>query len=380
MSKVVGGNKNSVSKNLRDARNDKAKVVRNEIKDMAGMVNKETKTPTKLPQKGTEHVRAEKQVEKQTVQKTRGELQHKAAEHGAKAGKEYVKNSKNSKQLMTLQSGDKAGQKALTEKAVNSKSSMVRPDIKKAPEQPVLNAKLTNAAQQSAAKDIAQQKAAKFAQLINKKAPEGKPKLKAEVKVEGEVKPEIKDGAKVSDAAKMVVAKPLPKLTKSGDKKLSKSEKSEKGEKSKKGAKGAGKAAASDKSKELNALLGGDVSSEGHEPEEFVEAAAHEIGFLEEGDSRAEGLVKVINEFDTDNPGIEAVLAKAQYYRNKVIQEPRLVHAAELDGELGGKIKDMFETPALSERIVGKLRDEFQEDLSVAKFLYSSVYNGGLIG
>jgi hypothetical protein len=383
MSKVVGGGqKKSVSANLRSQRNVDAKKGHEQVaKQTNAAQTSALKQPAKAPAtKGAESaVKAEHQVQKPTVQSTRVEVHHKAAEHGAKAHNEFGKDLQASKQLGTIKSGENAGRKPLTEKAVNSKSSTVQPDMKKAPQQGT--AKLAEAARQVADTNRAQQNAVKLAQLVHKKTPQKVKKEGAAVKDTIKNAPKAKLAAPTAETAAMaVVAKPLPRLAKAetGGKKDGVGKKD--GAKEKRGAKGTGKAAGADKSKELNALLGGDVSSEGHEPEEFVEAAAHEVGFLEEGDPRAEGLVKVINEYDTENPGIEAVLAKAQFYKNKILQEPRLSKAADLDESLGEKIADMFETPSLSSRIVGKLKDEFKEDLSVAKFLYSSVYNGGLIG
>ena len=80
----------------------------------------------------------------------------------------------------------------------------------------------------------------------------------------------------------------------------------------------------------------------------------------------------VYSEFDSEKPGVEFAKARHQVYANLV--EKRIKEIAQLDQEIGGRIRDIFETTPLSTRIVGELAGE----LETANFL-KSVY-GGLIG
>lgn len=130
---------------------------------------------------------------------------------------------------------------------------------------------------------------------------------------------------------------------------------------------------------ELNALLGG-FSGEGGEAGEG--GATSETGAVETQaaeDVAKDGLPEldphfhVYSEFDEANPGVEQLKSKAQVYSRHV--EKRLVKIAEVDQEVGGRLRDIFETAKLSDRIVGELKDELKEELGTARFL-KGLYGG----
>lgn len=77
----------------------------------------------------------------------------------------------------------------------------------------------------------------------------------------------------------------------------------------------------------------------------------------------------VYSEFDTTAPGVEHVKGKAKVFERLV--EKRIGEIAKLNREIEGKIKNIFETTPLSERIVGELGS----DLNAADFI-TSVYGG----
>lgn len=124
--------------------------------------------------------------------------------------------------------------------------------------------------------------------------------------------------------------------------------------------------------RDLDDLLGGvsvDVGSGGSDDgAEVFGSAPAVINEIPEED----GSMKVFNEFDTANPGIEMLLAKRNILEHHVVK--RLKEIQELDHSIDNKISDIYATKSLSDRIVGELKDE----LSSAKF-HKSVY-GGLIG
>jgi len=83
----------------------------------------------------------------------------------------------------------------------------------------------------------------------------------------------------------------------------------------------------------------------------------------------------IYSEFDSENPGIEAVKSKAQLFSRFVEKKKRLNEIAKLDSELDGKIDDLFKNKPFTERIVGDLKDE----IKLASML-GSVYGGGFRG
>ncbi len=126
-------------------------------------------------------------------------------------------------------------------------------------------------------------------------------------------------------------------------------------------------------SKELGSLLGGSAGNgeEGQEQGEgsfAVDAAA--VGdrpALPETDPE----FQVFSEFASDDPRIEFIKSRAQVYTRFV--EKKLQKIAQLDSEIDGRIKEMFETTPLSQRILGDDADA----IKATDFL-KSVY-GGLI-
>lgn len=126
-------------------------------------------------------------------------------------------------------------------------------------------------------------------------------------------------------------------------------------------------------SKELGSLLGGsagegDGGQEQGDGSFAIDAAAMaERPALPETDPN----FQVFSEFASDDPRIEFIKSRAQVYTRFV--EKKLEKIAQLDTELDGRIKEMFETTPLSQRILGDDADA----IKATDFL-KSVY-GGLI-
>lgn len=124
--------------------------------------------------------------------------------------------------------------------------------------------------------------------------------------------------------------------------------------------------------RDLEQILEGGVSSnaggDGDAEAEVSEGQQVFLNELPEEDST----LTVFNEYDTSNPGIETVLAKRNILEHHVIK--RLTEIEALNVMVETKINDVYATTALTDRIIGDLKDE----LNSAKF-HRGVY-GGLVG
>jgi hypothetical protein len=122
---------------------------------------------------------------------------------------------------------------------------------------------------------------------------------------------------------------------------------------------------------EMQRAIGGEssfTSDEGETEAETGEAAPADT--VPQTDS-----LQVFNEFDSENPGIETVLAKRNILERHVIKsvvERRLMEIRGLDEQLGSRIEDIFAVKPLKERIIGDI------EVEVGNF-YKGIYNGGLI-
>jgi hypothetical protein len=128
--------------------------------------------------------------------------------------------------------------------------------------------------------------------------------------------------------------------------------------------------------RELGGLLGGFAGGSDSDNLENEGKSAVSAGAVADANKKElpenDPSFHVYSEFDETKPGIEQVISKARIFDRMVAQ--RLDAIAQFDCELEGRIKDMFKTAPLSERIIGDLAGE----LSTADFL-KSIY-GGLIG
>ncbi len=124
---------------------------------------------------------------------------------------------------------------------------------------------------------------------------------------------------------------------------------------------------------DMNRVYGGESSfsggtdSDGEQGSSEVSAA---------GTIPTEDSLVVFNEFDSEQPGLETVLAKRNILERHVIKsvvEQRLMEIRDVDVQAGARIHDAFAVLPLTDRIVGDI------EVDLGNF-YKGLYNGGLIG
>lgn len=370
-----GWQKKKVSEELRTQRNESVrKESRQASKVMehlrAKVANKPVRPQSASAPKASPQVKSGKDVPR-TDQRSRPETQDQAARQQNLASNRFSKVREDAQRLSKLQTkGPQDSPRATTRRAVTQKGRTIQTNLPKSePQQPA--ARLANAANQAALKQVAQQNAAKYV-LTTRKAPRQGVRARPTDRVPDQAGP--KDASQAQKAAQLTAKVGQPAPIKDAGSRVARSKKNDEGKKSEKRkgsestSKGAVYAAKSGAGRELNALMGGLGGGQDHDAHE----RAHEIASLtrtapSEKLPETDPSFHVYNEVDSDNPGVELVKSKAQLF-NKVVKE-RLIEIAQFAEEV-----DEFIEKGLTERVIGPLRHE----IKVAEFL-RSVY-GGLIG
>jgi hypothetical protein len=333
----------------------------------------------------------------QPFERARPEPQDRAARQAETIQtQEFTRNKQDAQNLKKLQSREaftKSENTAATPKAVVQKPSADRSDMaRQSVRQPVEN--LAEGARYTAERNAAKAKAARQLAETSKgvKGREGDkkpPQTKTTDPNRQNAEKDLKETAKIPAALNVKAAEGIKKKERPSNLGKKEGAKKDEGKKSGSLTRSEGKEASRDLGSLLGGFGGGDGSDAPLDAGEAVSASA------KSGDGPGAGAVKpektlpekdpgfaVFNEFDEANPGIEEVKSKAQLFARMVEKKVKLAQIARLDEKLGETLMDTmkksFEQAPLSSRIIGELKEEFKEELSLARFLGSSY--GGVRG
>jgi len=341
--------------------------------------------------------------------KTRLEMQDAASRMGAKQSKEFVKNKQSSQSLMKALKGNRAASvksaaKPSTNRAVVNKGKADQNGVMKQDGGRPAASAAENAERFAAARNVAHNVAvlirgeAKTGAKRSAETPSQKPQKQLPQK-KGDPSFMAKDAAHAENLAKGVQTKmvmpPSPQALQGSVKKDEGSENrrasSDDGDKRSKskgrGAHGAaggvGSSSGKSAARDLNAMLGGfagdgadyDSNLEHEDMDAASDVLTNEDAVRENALPEMDPSFHVYSEFDSENPGVEAVISKAQLYQRHIVKERKLREIGELDERLNERLADVFKDKPLSDRIVGDLKD----DITLAKML-NSPYGGGFRG
>lgn len=315
----------------------------------------------------------------------RPETQDQAARHDVRASEQFLKVQQDARNLRHLESKaplTKSGDSAATNQAVTQKGEAKGPNVTRQGAQQS-SFILAGQSAQTVQREAASQNAARHILSSRKAIQTGEDAVREKTQAEKPLQPDVKKNAVMDEHAvqgaptKVQGGAPTrltgEKSARADDTKdTTKSEKKEDEGGGEARASGGIYAAKSGAGKELGALLGGFSGGGGETGGETTPQEVSQVEQKGELPTLHPDFV-AFNEFDESNPGVEVAKSKSLIL-DKLVLKKRLIEIGDLDRELDGRIRDIFETKKLSERIIGELKDE----LKAADF-QRSVY-GGLIG